>query len=207
MHYDVVFFDFDGTLVDSAPAKRQAFFELFPASEDYARVVRDTLDSDPDGSRYHVIPRMAGVMRDVGLAAPGARDTDGLIRRYGEFALDAVSRAPEIPGATRLLEGLRERDMTLYLCSNTPQDAIESLVQARGWGKVFDEIAGYPTRKSDFVRRNMMRNGTPPSRAAFVGDGISDQQAAEENGIEFLRVAYGAGLEMIADELLVNVHA
>ena len=59
-------FDFDGTLVASAPAKRQAFFDIFPAEA--APIVAAVLADDPDGSRHVVIPRMITGARAQALA-------------------------------------------------------------------------------------------------------------------------------------------
>ncbi len=53
---DLFVFDFDGTLVDSAAAKRQAFYDLFPS--DCAAAVTAVLQRDPDGSRHALIPEM-----------------------------------------------------------------------------------------------------------------------------------------------------
>lgn len=206
MHYDVVFFDFDGTLVDSAAAKRQAFFDLFPQTEGHVEVVRKALDADRDGSRYVVIPRMVEAMCQAGLDVPGGGKVELLTQQYGDSVLDAVCRVPEMPGATDLLRGLNKRNVGLYLCSNTPQDAIVSLVKARGWGGYFEDIAGYPTQKIDFVRQNIKRTEVPLDRVAFVGDGMSDQRAAARNGIKFLRIQHRTDLKKIGAEMEVAAH-
>jgi len=206
MHYDVVFFDFDGTLVDSASAKRKAFFDLFPDTEGHVQIVGKVLDADPDGSRYVVIPRMAEAMRQAGLAVPDKGKIGSLIRRYGESSLHTVSRAPEMPGATRLLNALSKRSVTLYLCSNTPHDAIVHLVKARSWGRFFEDIAGHPTRKIDFVRRHIKRKEVSVDRVAFVGDGVSDEQAAARSGIRFFSVQQRHDLEKISVEMQITVH-
>jgi len=185
MRYDVVFFDFDGTLVDSAPAKRQAFFDLFPHTEDHARVVRMVLDADPDGSRYLVIPRMVEEMRRIDLMVPEDGNSDQLARQYAHNVMDAVCLAPEMPGAKRLLETLHSRNVALYLCSNTPHEAIVTLVKAKHWDGYFQDIVGYPTAKDDFVRRTIERSGVPVERVAYIGDGISDQKAAASSKIKF----------------------
>jgi beta-phosphoglucomutase-like phosphatase (HAD superfamily) len=115
MRYDVVFFDFDGTLVDSVSAKRQAFFDLFPNTEGHARVVQMVLEADPDGSRYLVIPRMVEEMRRIDLMVPEDGNSDRLTRQYARNVMDAVCCAPEMPGAKHLLETLHSRNTALYL--------------------------------------------------------------------------------------------
>jgi len=188
MRYDVVFFDFDGTLVDSVSAKRQAFFDLFPDTEDHANVVQTVLESDPDGSRYIVIPRMIEEMRRTDLIVPEDGNSDRLARQYADNVMDAVCLAPEMPGAKHLLETLHSRNAALYLCSNTPHEAIVTLVKAKHWGGYFQDIVGYPTTKDDFVRRTIERSGVPVERVAYIGDGISDRKAAASSKINWFRI-------------------
>ena len=199
--YDVVFFDFDVTLVDSASAKRQAFFDLFPDTEDHARVVRMVLEADPDGSRYLVIPRMIEGMRQAGLVIPKDGNLDRLARQYARNAMDSVRLAPEMPGAKRLLKTLHSRCVALYLCSNTPHEAIVTLVKAKRWDGYFQDIAGYPTTKDDFVRRTIERSGVPVERIAFIGDGISDRKAAASSGIKFYCIQDRNDLIRIGSEM------
>ena len=201
MRYDVVFFDFDGTLVDSVPAKRQAFFDLFPDTEDHARVVRMVLEADPDGSRYLVIPRMVEEMRRIDLKVPEDGNSDRLTQQYARNVMDAVCRAPEMPGAKHLLETLHRRNTALYLCSNTPHDAIVSLLKAKHWDGYFQDIVGYPTVKDDFVRRTIESNGVPVERVAYIGDGISDRKAAASSGIKFYCIRDRNDLICIGSEM------
>ncbi|NOZ10112.1 MAG: HAD family hydrolase [Gammaproteobacteria bacterium] len=201
MRYDVVFFDFDGTLVDSVSAKRQAFFDLFPDTEDHTNVVQTVLESDPDGSRYIVIPRMIEEMRQAGLVVPEDGNLDRLARQYARNAMDAVCLVPEMPGAKRLLESLHSRSVALYLCSNTPHEAIVPLVKAKHWDGYFQDIVGYPTTKDDFVRRTIERNGVPVERAAYIGDGISDRKAAASSAIKFYYIENRSDLQRIGSEM------
>lgn len=201
MSYDVVFFDFDGTLVDSVPAKRQAFFDLFPHTEDHARVVRMVLEADPDGSRYLVIPRMVEEMRLIDLMVPEDGKPDRLTRKYATIVLDAVCRAPEMPGAKHLLETLHSRNTALYLCSNTPHEAIVQLLKAKHWDGYFQDIVGYPTVKDDFVRRTIERKGVPVEQVAYIGDGISDRKAAASSGIKFYCIRDRNDLIRIGSEM------
>jgi phosphoglycolate phosphatase len=118
MRFDAVIFDFDGTLVDSARAKYQAFFSLFPPSDEHRAVVASVLERDPDGSRYQVIPRMFQEMVGRGLSVPAHHSPGDRIEAYGELVLAAVKQAQEIRGASELLQALRGR-CAVYISSNT----------------------------------------------------------------------------------------
>ncbi|MBL8894542.1 MAG: HAD family hydrolase [Rhizobiales bacterium] len=196
MRFDAIIFDFDGTLVDSAGVKYDSFFELFPPTEKHRAIVKDVLARDPDGSRHAVIPRMVDAMRKGGLAAP----EDNHVQRYGEIVEAGVSAAPECPGASDLLARLHGH-AKLYIASNTPQEAVRHQAELRGWGRYFDAIFGYPARKVDVVREILERNRIRPDRLAFVGDGISDEEAARANGCVFIRIAEPADLLAAARQL------
>jgi phosphoglycolate phosphatase-like HAD superfamily hydrolase len=185
MRFDVVVFDFDGTLVDSAPAKRDSFFAIFPASEAHRAIVAAVLNEDPDGSRHRVIPLMAQRMTAAGLD-PGASGP-ALVQRYGDVSEAAVAAADELPGATALLAALA-RHIPLHVCSNTPEETVRAHASARGWSRYFRSVDGYPTSKTVRVAEILASGGFAPQRLAVVGDGISDEAAARDNGCIFLAI-------------------
>lgn len=196
MRFDAIIFDFDGTLVDSAGVKYDSFFKLFPATEDHRAIVKDVLKRDPDGSRHAVIPRMVDAMRKRGLDLSG----DGHVSRYGEIVEAGVSAAPECPGAGDLLARLHGH-AKLYIASNTPQEAVRHQAELRGWSRHFDGIFGYPSRKTDVVRNILKAEGIKPDRLAFVGDGISDEEAARDNGCVFIKIREPSDLLTAARQL------
>ncbi|MFO0990565.1 MAG: HAD hydrolase-like protein [Hyphomicrobiales bacterium] len=196
MRFDAIIFDFDGTLVDSAGVKYDSFFKLFPPTKEHRAVVKDVLARDPDGSRHAVIPRMIDAMRKGGLDLP----EDNHVLRYGEVVEAGVTTAPECPGASALLARLQGQ-AKLYIASNTPQEAVRRQAELRGWSRHFDGIFGYPSRKTDVVRDILKAEGIKPDRLAFVGDGISDEEAARANGCVFIRIAEPADLVAAARQL------
>ncbi len=200
MRFEVVIFDFDGTLVDSARAKCQAFFSLFPSSDEHRRVVASVLERDPDGSRYRVIPLMFQEMVDRGLSLPAHHSASERIEAYGELVLAAVRQAQEIRGAGELLQGLRGR-CTAYISSNTPEPALRSSVAARGWNGLVAGVFGYPRDKASTAREVIHRHGCPPARVAVVGDGESDAHSAHSNGCAFFLVRQGEDLREVTRAL------
>lgn len=180
--FDLIVSDFDGTLVRSAEAKRQAFFDIFPA--DCAEAVAMVLAGDPDGSRHRVIPAMiaqaAADGHDVtGLAA------DELVARYGQRAAQLVDSAPPVAMAFEVLADLA-RTVPVYLFSATPHDELIRQVEKRAWTSLFAAIYGYPARKPDVLALLLSLHDCPPERLLVVGDGVSDADAAQANGCHFL---------------------
>lgn len=174
--FDVVVFDFDGTLVQSAAAKRQAFFAIFPPAS--APAVEQVLARNPDGSRHDVIPAM---IAEAGLDAV---DAPSLIGDYGRQASGAVGDAPEMPGASELLRRV-SKEAAIYVASATPHDELLGQLSKRGWLALLKGAYGFPHRKTDVVAALLKRHAIPASRLLVVGDGISDREAAERNGCPF----------------------
>jgi phosphoglycolate phosphatase len=196
MLFDAVIFDFDGTLVDSAGAKREAFFSIFPPTRAHQEIVEAALQEDPDGSRYRVIPRMLERMNAKGLALGDNASSAALINRYGEMSAAAVAAAPELPGASALLANLATR-VQLYLCSNSPEATVRNHADARGWTRHFKSVDGHPTTKVSKVASILDHKGFAPDRVAMVGDGVSDEEAASANGCVFLAIRSPADLAAI----------
>ena len=187
MPFDAAIFDFDGTLVDSAKSKRDAFFAIFPDTPPHHAIVRGVLDEDPDGSRHRVIPLMIERMRAAGLDRDRTLLVSDLVANYGSASEAAVQQAPELPGASALLAALSPH-MRLHLCSNTPRATVRAHVEARGWTSYFITVEGHPTVKAVEVERVIRDGGFKPQRVAVIGDGISDQDAARANGCCFIAI-------------------
>jgi phosphoglycolate phosphatase-like HAD superfamily hydrolase len=200
--FDVFVFDFDGTLVQSAAAKRKAFFELF--RPDHAPAVETVLAADPDASRFAVIPMIYAEIARRGLPAPGA-DAAGLIEAYARKADAAVAAAPEVPGAGALLERLSGIG-AVYVVSMTPHDHLLAHLKQRTWARYITAAFGYPNRKVVTVASLLAEHGIAPARLLVVGDGPSDEEAAASNGCCFHRIVRMADLlEVPTSTQVVNV--
>lgn len=193
--FDVIVFDFDGTLVRSAEIKRQVFFDVFP--ECCAAAVQAVLERDPDGSRHRVIPEMIAEAQRLGFDAGGLRAAE-LIEAYGARASTAVADADEMPGAGVILEraGLFA---SVYIASVTPHEALQRLLERRGWHRLVKEAFGFPNGKNDVVAMLLARHGIEASRLLVVGNGVSDREAAERNGCAFHPVANEESLKAIPE--------
>ena len=200
---DVVFFDFDGTLVDSAAIKRNCFYSVFPNTPECRSVVSAVLFENPEASRYEVIPRMIEEMLSKGLPLLQGRTVEIAIETYTNQVLAAVMACDEMPGAGRLLAALSAR-CTICIASNTPESDLRKLVEARNWHELVKSIDGYPRRKSDIIRDRLSGFGFSPNRALVVGDGRSDEEAAGANGCVFYKIVRSGDLLRLAAMLEIE---
>ena len=177
---DLWAFDFDGTLVESAKFKRDAFFDVFPAR--LAEVVDSVLRQDPDGSRHVVIPRMVAAADDPTL------DANALIAAYAATVAEQVLKAPSVPEAQDALEWAAAHG-TACLFSMSPHIELGKAIEARGWGIYFSDIKGFPFRKPNSLDGWIARFS--PSAVTVIGDGVSDAEAAHHANARFLLAETG----------------
>jgi phosphoglycolate phosphatase-like HAD superfamily hydrolase len=198
MRFDAVVFDLDGTLIDSEPAKRAAFFTLFPG--DCGSSVGEVLRAEPQASRYEIIPRVIARLEARGVRLPPGQDAAERIEAYGRAALAGAAAAPELPGATALLRALQGR-CRVYVSSGTPEPDVRALLEARGWRGLVDGVFGHPRDKSRTLAQLVRDHGGRAARLAVVGDGDSDERAAAANGCAFFRIRAATDLAALLPRL------
>ena len=200
MRFKAVVFDFDGTLIDSAEAKREAFFRLFPAEPPFRAIVTRILATDPDGSRHAVIPRMIEAMEKQKLSLPAGHNASDRIGAYAQAVYAAQRTAAECPGAGDLLRKLKDR-AAIYISFNTPEPDLGNLVAARGWSDLVDGLYGHPRNKRETLAMLVERHDGANDEVAVVGDGESDEHAARDVGCPFFRICGPGALADIARKL------
>lgn len=178
-----IVFDFDGMLVDSMGAKADAFCAL------YADQPSSVLASIRDFHFSHGgLPRSEKFeyfeTKLLGRPLDAAR-IEWLSERFGELVEPLVVSAPEIHGATRLLESLLGR-LPLFVASATPEAELHRIVEARGWARYFTAIYGSPCAKEMILRKIGTRIGVRTVQLLFVGDSRGDLRAATIAGTQFL---------------------
>jgi len=200
LRFKAIVFDFDGTLVQSAAAKRSAFFDLFPSTPAHAAVIERVLADNPEGTRFTLVPLMIGAIARAGLALPDDPSPERLVATYSEIVFAAVARAPELPGASTLLERLSRRAI-LTICSSTPDEPLKELVEARGWTRLLDGVFGLPMTKTAHIAGLMAQHGLSPVEVAMIGDAEGDEAAAAANGCAFFGIENPEDLAGVAAEL------
>jgi phosphoglycolate phosphatase-like HAD superfamily hydrolase len=186
-----IVFDFDGTLVDSNPGKRQSFFDVVSAHDRDGDVVREVLDTLVDGDRYDVMREVAQRLWSRGRLpqdAPVETWADRFAAAYTRRCEEIVSKCDEIPGATTALESLRERGLPCYVDSATPEEPLRRVIALRGWTHYFHGAFGRPASKFDILGIIAEDAGVAPGEIVLVGDSDDDRSAADAFGCGFIAV-------------------
>lgn len=204
---DAVLFDLDGTLVDTVPARIDAWLAVFA---EFA-IPAERGDVAPmigiDGRR---------LARDA--AATSGRELDdataeAIDRRAGELFTALNTEPAPLPGATELLRRLNEDGMTWAIATSSRRDQVGSSVAALGLDdepKIVDgSHVEHAKPAPDLLLLAARELGVAAEGCWYVGDSTWDMRAAVAAGMRPIGVLAGAAVD--ADALreagAVEVHS
>ena len=203
--FDVVAFDLDGTLADTAPDLAAALNHTLRA------LGRPTVD--PESVR-HLVGHGARALLKRALA----EDEDQLVEQGFPIYLDfyaaniCVGTRP-YPALEETLDALAARGVNLALCTNKPERLTHKLIEALGWNGRFAAIVGadtLPVRKPDPLPLKEAIARAGGGRAAFVGDSITDAETARAAAVPFVAVSFGFSdrpVEQLGADAVIDSYA
>lgn len=185
-----VLFDFDGTLVDSAPAILTTFAQVLQAyglqgcrSIDDSLIgppLRQTLQTLCGSSDAQLLDTLATSFRDI---------YDG----------PACLATPAYPGWDDALAALRALGVQLHIATNKRLLPTQRILHARGWSEYFKVVYASDSRPGGFPSKAVMiatllgEQGIDAQGAIYLGDTEADASAATANAVEFWAVDWGYG--------------
>ena len=187
---DNLFFDFDGTLCDTAgdimDSWKAAFAEL-------------KLDVPHFEKVYRIGPPTEAAARII---FPDA--DDGFIRElctvYRKcYYSSGYPRSIAYPGVDAMLAKLRAEGKMLFIATNKNYAPLKQLVDKLGWDGVFVELLNRDMmpldryRKSQLLRQALEKYGLDPRKSAMIGDAATDVVAGREAGVVTVAADYGYG--------------
>jgi phosphoglycolate phosphatase len=180
-------FDFDGTLMDSAPAIAEALSEV--------RVVRGGDAADLDLVRKMVSHGAKDLVTRV-LGEWSTTPDNDLIAFRKIYGAMKPNRAHLYPGAEPALRALQTAGLRLGICTNKPQGLTERIVAELGLGEHFSAIVGgggcaYTKPDPGHAFETLTRMGVPACEALYVGDSEVDSETAAAAKLPFVLVTFG----------------
>lgn len=182
-----VFFDLDGTLVDSARDMYDALLALC-----------DEQGTEPpafDAVRETVSRGARAVLR----CAFGDDDAaiDAVLPRFLElYVATGMRHTHAFPGVEALLDKLEAREIRWGVVSNKASHLVALVLAALGYEQRVNAVVGgdtLPQRKPDPapVRHACELAGVMPGQCVFVGDDPRDIEAGREAGLYTVAAAWG----------------
>jgi len=201
--FELIVFDWDGTLIDSADAISAS---ICLAAQELGLHV-----PDPSRARHVIGLALPEALREV---VPGisAADVDRLIARYRFHFFARDHLLPLFPGVPTLLETLRGRGHRLAIATGKGTQGLERGLAHTGVGPLFDatRCADRTAPKPDpaMLHELMEECLVDPDRTLMIGDTTHDLAMARAAGVPAVGVTYGAhgrsGLEGVPSLALVD---
>ena len=178
-------FDFDGTLVQSNQIKIDTYFTITRELAGAEEFLKNLLNSYPGLDRYGVTRRIA---ENFFPRQDQAQVSEELARHYTKVCDRLIATAPEVRGATAILQRLHQSKVALFVSSATPQTLISDLVQSRDWGGYFQRCYGSPNTKISHLQEIPRLMSCKKDQMLMIGDSSVDYSAARSFGCRFMGV-------------------
>lgn len=179
---NLIFWDFDGIIKDSVPAKAYAFEYLFSdCDEEVLGQIREHHLKFSGVSRFKKIP--------IYLNFAGISSSDLIIKKYSEkfssIVKDFVIDSPWVPGVIDYLESHHSRQKFI-LVTATPKIEIDEILMELKISDFFIEVFGSPISKVNALALGIEKFKYELNETIMIGDSLCDYNAAIDNNVPFL---------------------
>lgn len=187
---NILLFDLDGTLIDSAPSILHTFATAL-ARAGIAPVV--PLDQSLIGPPLHVTLSRIASIEDADTVEHLANffreeyDTSGYLKTLVYPSVDETLRSLALSGSTMFIVTNKRIHPTLRILDMLDWTALFAGIYA------LDSVSPVFTSKSALIRWLLEKHDIPGQDACLIGDTPDDAQAAHENGLQFIGVSWGYG--------------
>lgn len=194
-----VIFDFDGTLVDSAPA-------IIATLERTAH--KHGLQPQRQAGRDMIGPPLLATLSGY-LGVTDANLLEALAASFKQvYDSEGIEATLLYPGVATLLQNLQAKGCRLWLATNKRQRPTELLLEKFLLRGLFASVYCLDTRQPPYADKTQMliellrEQGIAATDAVYVGDTSHDEKAAAGAGLAFIGVAwgYGSGVQQLSPQ-------
>lgn len=180
-----IIFDFDGVILDSVDIKTKAFARLF---EDRGpEVVRQLVEHHLAHGGISRSRKFQHIYENILCTPMPEGELDRLGERFSELVFDEVVKADWIPGAPEFLREYHTK-YQCFVASGTPESELRRIVELRGLNPYFAGVFGTPATKEEIARTILSTHGLARDEVAFIGDAMTDYEAARACGLPFIGI-------------------
>jgi len=182
MKIKYIFFDFDGVLAESVNIKTEAFRKMYLSyGEEFAqKVVNYHLDNG-GVSRYEKFKIYNGEWLGEEVTS---EKIDELAAIFSNYVMDGVVNSEEVKGTSNFLN--LSHEYIKYIITGTPTIEIKPILERRNMDHFFIEAYGAPEKKDFWVKKILEEDKINPEECVFIGDALTDYNAAINNNITFI---------------------
>ncbi len=189
--YKAVFFDFDGTLMDTSVG-------IFAGGKYAMEKLDQPISPDTDWNKF-IGPPIADCFR-IAFGVKNEAIIPALVEAYREF-YEKTGRYQALfyPGIIDTLKELKARGYKLAVASMKNEDLVVEMCEYFKITNLFDELLGLDLEgeatKAGLLKEGFRRMNLKPNEAVLVGDTLIDKQGADLAGCSCLCVDWGFGFK------------
>jgi phosphoglycolate phosphatase-like HAD superfamily hydrolase len=195
-----IIFDYDGVIAESVNVKTEAFAELYKHyGIDIVQKVIKHHEANGGVSRFEKfkIYHKTYLGEDI-----DQLKIDVLANKFSNLVLQKVIDSPYVTGVFDFISS-NYQNYDFHISTGTPTDEIETILKKKSLRKFFNEVYGSPEKKDVHVKKILKTYGYKKSEVVFIGDALSDRDAARNNDIYFVG-RYTTVKEIKKEKLLIN---
>ena len=180
-------FDFDGTLIDSAPSIKICFEKV-------------TNDIAPHRIQYAKNLQIGPTLTDAAITILGEEflhKTEEFISQFKyEYDQILLVQTKAYDGVNEMLKELKSRGNKIAIATNKRKEPTLKIIEHLNWNGYFNWVACLDPKnkiiknKSELVR-SMLTNEIDFHGSYFVGDTLNDAICAKDNRLKFIKASYG----------------
>ncbi|MBU6158099.1 MAG: HAD hydrolase-like protein [Bacteroidetes bacterium] len=201
MKIKCIFFDFDGVLAESVNVKTEAFRKMYlPYGHEFAEKVVAHHQANGGISRFEKFRIYNGSWLNQELSDEKIKI---LSDEFSNLVVDGVIHAPEVPGAYAFLKN--NPAYKKFIITGTPTVEIIPILERRNMSHFFDGIYGSPEKKEFWVNEILNMHSLSPNECVFVGDALTDYNAAVVHNLHFILRETEEGFELFKNQNVIRI--
>jgi HAD superfamily hydrolase (TIGR01549 family) len=180
--YRAVILDFDDVILESMGVKARAFANVFSGYPEYVDEIVHYHLENGGTSRFD---KFRYIYSDILHKPLDEVQFQKLCADFKDAVYDQVLKCPFVPGATAFIKASQGK-YDLFIVSATPEEEIRHIVSDLGLTSLFTGIYGSPVKKAEHILRIAQQNGYLIGDIVYIGDALSDYEAAQSAGCDFI---------------------
>ncbi len=178
-----IIFDYDGVIAESVDVKTEAFAELYSSyGEDVVKKVVSHHKANGGISRFEKFKLYHKEFLSKNL---NENEIERLAKQFSDLVLQKVVDSLYVPGAFAFISDSYQK-YDFFISTGTPREEIEIILEMKNLRKYFREVYGSPEKKAIHVKKILEKHNYEKDEVVFIGDALTDRNAARTNGIFFI---------------------